>query len=380
MKSPALFSCLFLCTTPLIAAQPALGGPEHLSLQNEVNLGISRGLAFLKSQQKHEGFWSNEEHPALTALPLLAFQRNPFRKATEPDQEFLQRGYQFIRSKAQPDGGIYVHGLSNYNTSLALMVLLHTGLPADDALAAKARDFIVRQQAGGMANPALDGGIGYGPTGVSPKRQHPDLDNTLVALEALRFYQTARPNAELTPKDGLNWDAAIGFLSRTQNLPATNPNGSSAEADKGGFVYYPGFSNADPADGPRALRSYGSMTYAGLLSFVYADLKKDDPRVVAAVEWLSKNYSIEENPGLGQAGLYYYYHLMGKGLSAAGVAELPLANGKATAWAPALARKLLDLQKGDGSWANDTARWMEKDPVLVTSYCVLTLELLSGRD
>jgi squalene-hopene/tetraprenyl-beta-curcumene cyclase len=380
MKCPVLLACLVLCTTPLPAVQPVLGGPEHLSLQNEATLGISRGLAFLKSQQKPEGYWSNEEHPALTALPLLAFQKSPLRQTQHPEQEFLQRGYQFLRSKAQPDGGIYVHSLSNYNTSLALMALLHTGLPGDDALAAKARDFIVRQQAAGMANADLDGGIGYGPTGVSPKRQHPDLDNTLVALEALRFYEASRPNAEGTSKDGLNWDAAIGFLSRTQNLPSTNPKGSLADADRGGFVYYPGFSNADPADGPRALRSYGSMTYAGLLSFVYADLKADDPRVKAAVEWLSKNYSLEENPGLGQAGLYYYYHLMAKGLSAAGVTELPLAGGKTTAWAPALARRILDLQKGDGSWSNETGRWMEKDPVLVTSYCVLTLELLRGRD
>ena len=67
---------------------------------------------------------------------------------------------------------------------------------------------------------------------------------------------------------------------------------------------------------------------------------------------------------------------MSKALVAAGVEELTLADGKKVAWAPLLAKKLLDLQLGDGSWANDTARWMEKDPALVTSYCVLTLELI----
>ena len=59
-------------------------------------------------------------------------------------------------------------------------------------------------------------------------------------------------------------------------------------------------------------RSYGSMTYAGLKSMVFAGLKPDDIRVQAATKWLRANYSLDENPGLGQAGLYYYYHLMAK--------------------------------------------------------------------
>ncbi len=368
-----------LCSTPIVSAQSVPARTENISFQNEVQLGITRGLAYLKAQQKPEGHWSNDEHPALTALPLMAFHQDPQGAYRAGKQEFLQRGYNFIRSNAQADGGIYVRGLSNYNTALSLVALLYAGLPQDEALVTKARAFIIGQQAKGMLNESLNGGIGYGPNGVSPKRQHPDLDNTLVSLEALRTYQAAHPTAEAIAKDDLDWSAAIEFISRTQNLPATNPKSSATEADKGGFVYYPGFSNADPSEGPRALRSYGSMSYAGLLSFIFADLKKDDSRVVAAVEWLTKSYTVEENPGLGQAGLYYYYHLMSKGLSAAGISQLQLADGKKVAWAPVLARKILDLQKGDGSWANETGRWMEKDPVLATCYCVLSLEILANQ-
>jgi squalene-hopene/tetraprenyl-beta-curcumene cyclase len=368
-----------LCAAPIASAQRVLERPENISLENEVQLGITRGLAYLKTQQKPEGYWSNEEHPALTALPLMAFHQDPQGTYRADKQEFLQRGYRFIRSSAQADGGIYVRGLSNYNTALSLVALLHAGLPQDEALVTKARAFLISQQAKGMLNESLDGGIGYGPNGVSPKRQHPDLDNTLVSLEALRTYQATHPNSETSAKDDLDWNAAIEFISRTQNLPATNPKSSLAEANKGGFVYYPGFSNADPSEGPRALRSYGSMSYAGLLSFIFADLKHDDPRVVAAVEWLSKSYTVDENPGMGQAGLYYYYHLMSKGLTAARISQLQLANGKTVAWVPVLARKILDLQKGDGSWANETGRWMEKDPVLATCYCVLSLEILTKQ-
>jgi squalene-hopene/tetraprenyl-beta-curcumene cyclase len=75
-------------------------------------------------------------------------------------------------------------------------------------------------------------------------------------------------------------------------------------------------------------------------------------------------------------GLYYYYHLAAKGLASAGVRELTLADGKKVDWARDLALKLINLQNGDGSWVNDTARWMEKDPVLVTTYCVIALEIV----
>jgi squalene-hopene/tetraprenyl-beta-curcumene cyclase len=375
----ALAAGLFFVSGPTSMAEPIREKPGHVSLKNEVQLSIDRGLSWLKSQQKPDGTWSNADHPALTCLPLLAFERNPQSKFQSPDSrpDFLEKGYAFVRSLAKPDGGIYSTGLSNYNTSLALVCLLTRNLPADEPLITKARSFIIGQQAKGMTTESLDGGIGYGPTGVSPKRQHPDLDNTLIALEALRTYRTARPNAE--SEEDLDWNAAIQFLSRTQNLPESNPAGSKDPANRGGFVYYPGYSNADPTDGSKPLRSYGSMTYAGLLSFIYADLKSGDPRVQAAEDWLRKNFSLEENPGMGRAGLYYYYHLMAKGLAATGLESLELSNGSKLDWAPALAKKLLDLQQGDGSWVNDTGRWMEKDPVLVTAYCLLALETIASK-
>ncbi len=371
---PLGLALVFTTARTAVAADSIAKNPENASFRNEIQLAIDRGLTWLKEQQKPEGYWSTSEHPALTSLPLIAFHREPSGKYRPAKAEFLTRGYDFIRSKAQSNGGIYDRGLSNYNTALALVALLNTGDPKDEALIAKAREFIIAQQAAGMATESLDGGIGYGPTGVSPKRQHPDLDNTLVSLEALRAYQSARPNAEL--KKDLNWKAAIEFISRTQNLPSHNPKASTEESNKGGFVYYPGFSNADPVDGPKTLRSYGSMSYAGFLSFIYADLKPEDPRVSAAKTWLQKNYTLEENPGMGRAGLYYYYHLMAKGLTAGGVDRIELPDGQKVTWRPALAKKLMDLQQSNGSWINDSARWMEKDPVLVTSYCLISLEII----
>ena len=68
-------------------------------------------------------------------------------------------------------------------------------------------------------------------------------------------------------------------------------------------------------DGQVALRSYGSMSYAGLLSFIYAEMDKNDERVMAVRSWLNDNYTVKENPGMGPQGLFYYYHTMAKALS-----------------------------------------------------------------
>ena len=148
--------------------------------------------------------------------------------------------------------------------------------------------------------------------------------------------------------------------------------------DRGGFVYFPGDTKAgeqELEDGTIALRSYGSMSYAGLLSFIYADLEKDDPRIEAVMSWLGQNYTLTENPGVGQQGLYYYYQTIAKALSAAGLEHL-ISDGKKVDWRAELSRKLLSTQREDGSWVNANSRWWENDPVLVTSYTILSLAQL----
>ena len=363
------------------ADEPLPRDGKNLSFRNEIRDSLNRSLVWLRAQQNADGsFGKDTLHPALTALPLVAFQREPTGRFAKED--FVAKGYAYLRGFTQPDGGIYSkeNGLANYTTSVCLLALVGANEPKDFDTLVKARAYVVGQQAVGMAKPETDGGIGYGSIGASPKRGHPDLDNTVVALEALRA--TKHLIADKPGTKDLNWNAAIDFVARCQNLPSNKQPWASADADnKGGFIYYPGFSNAGEVTlegGGKALRSYGSMSYAGLLSFIYADVKSDDPRVTAAVAWLRKHYTLDENPGLEKSGYFYYLHLMAKGLTAAGITELEV-GGKKSDWRLALAERLMKLQQQDGSWLNDTARWKENNPVLVTTYCALTLEILYAQ-
>ena len=72
------------------------------------------------------------------------------------------------------------------------------------------------------------------------------------------------------------------------------------------------------------------MSYAGFKSLVYAGLTKDDPRVKAVLDWVGKNYTVKENPGVGDAGLFYYYHSFASALAASKLDEVVDADGNAS--------------------------------------------------
>jgi squalene-hopene/tetraprenyl-beta-curcumene cyclase len=122
------------------------------------------------------------------------------------------------------------------------------------------------------------------------------------------------------------------------------------------------------------------MTYAGIKSFIYARLDRDDPRVQKAYQWICKNYTLDENPGMasdedpdrGKQGLYYYYRTMAKALLLWGESTVPTPDGPRR-WAVDLGRKLLALQKEDGTWRNEADRWWEALPEISTSYALLAL-------
>jgi squalene-hopene/tetraprenyl-beta-curcumene cyclase len=351
-----------------------------------VRAAIERGVEWLLANQNSNGWWSTPDQPAVTGLVLTALNREPSGRFLRNRPSELNRAYDFILSSARPDGSIHRSGLANYNTALCLLALSTAGDPSFLPAIRAARDFIAGSQVDmgepGKLDTPFDGGVGYGSQGL-----HSDMNNTLAAIEAMRWSEAALPrdaDGRLPATKDLNWKAVERFLQNCQNLPSHNSADWVSEdpKDHGGFVYYPGSTKAESVTnaqtGRVSLRSYGSISYAGLLSYIYARVDKSDPRVVAVLNWLRDNYTLEENPGMGAQGYYYYLHLMTKALVAAGVDKLETdeVGAQAVDWRRQVAARLLELQQPDGSWVNENKRWWENDRCLVTSYVLLSLEML----
>jgi len=341
-------------------------------IAQQARASVEKGVAWLKTQQKPSGAWSEENMPALTALPLWAIAASG-SKAHSAEQD---KAVAFILGLQHPDGGIYVpqpgkkgSGLGNYNTSISVMGLFATG--RKDVLPAvlKARSYIASSQHFG--DDAHAGGFGYD---KESQRAYTDLNNTHFSMDAMRRTQSAedqRPGSE--KKADINWDAALKYVLQMQNTEGETAGGFAynTEDPKGGAV--------TNANGKITLRAYGSMTYAGLLAMVHAKLDKSDPRVRSAVDFGSRYWTVDENPGQGQQGVYFYLNIMARSLSAAGVDTLAKSDKSGEIrWREELVRKLVSLQKPDGSWANPNNRWWENDPVLATSYALLALEFAGG--
>ena len=380
MKNSVLIWLLSSVVCLGASSQPIALARKDISFRNEVQRAIDRGLTWLEQHQQTNGCWSTPDQPAVTALALAACKGDPKERYSKSEADWVKKGYAFVLGCVRPDGGIHQTNLVTYNTSLCMMALLAANTPEYDPILRKARRFLVGLQRDfdekGKTDNVFDGGIGYG-----SKYEHSDMGNTSAALEALYYTKHLVADKKLPDAQDLNWDAAIQFLQNCQNLPAYNKQSWASDdpKNKGGFIYYPGNSMAGSetnANGRVALRSYGSISYAGLLSYIYCDLKRDDPRVAAVSDWLRKNYTLDENPGMGPQGLFYYFNTMSKALTIYGTEDLILATGQRPNWRHDLAMKLINLQDRDGSWQNSNGRWWEKDPALVTSYALLTLERL----
>jgi squalene-hopene/tetraprenyl-beta-curcumene cyclase len=346
---------------------------------------IDRGLAYLKSQQKPDGGWQTEKDPpAITALVLRAFVLDD---DYDSKTDFVARGYKELLGYQVGDGGIYKDLLANYNTAIAVSALAAAEDPAFKPQIDKAVAYLKGLQwtpqmtsAEGETvtaeNDPWFGGWGYG--GRSRGKGRPDLSNASIALDALR-------DAGLKPTDPA-YQNALKFVTRLQNNSETND--AAWAADDGGFIYGPSDSRQgesmageyQDSTGRRLLRSYGSMTYAGLKSMIYAGLSKDDPRVRAAWRWITSNWTLDENPGMklnkpdaAQSGLYYYYLTLARALNAYDEPTITTSDGQKHDWRVELIDKLASLQKPDGSWSGDK-RWMEDNPTLTTAYVVLALQ------
>ena len=349
-------------------AKPAEDGAAEA--QDPYELAADKAVDFILANQNEDGgFGKYQGRPAssvgVTGLVTAALLASP-RGLTETSSPQVAKAVQFIAKNQLPDGSIMIpgKGYANYDTSAAVMALVRTENPAYKDILKKAEAFIrgiqLDEGEGITTDNPFSGGVGY-----TENRDVSDMSNTGFAIEAMH-------EMGVDPEDPF-FKKAMVFVNRVSNNPEVNDQAWAkdvAPPEFGGAVYRPA---ADPSRdevdiskagrGPTGWRSYGSMTYHAFKSYIYAGLKKDDPAVKGAIGWIERNYTVEENPGIGKQGQFYYYRVFAKALEAWGADEIA-----GNSWAQDLADKLVSMQKPDGSWMNDEPRWQEGDATLVTAY------------
>jgi squalene-hopene/tetraprenyl-beta-curcumene cyclase len=329
---------------------------------------VDKAVAFLGTKaQADDGSFNAGAGPAVTALVTTGLLRH----GRSPEDPVIAKALKYLEGFARPDGGLYAEGTfnKNYETCIAILCFKEANRNGKyDALLKKADAFIKSYQWGADGQKGQQdiefGGAGYGRRG-----DRPDLSNTSFLVDALK-----------AAGNGANSEAlkrALVFVSRCQNLEGpNNTTPFAAKINDGGFYYTPaagGNSQAGEDPGTGGLRSYASMTYAGLKSMIYAGLTPEDPRVKAALGWLKKHYDLNSNPGMGTAGLYYYYNTFAKALEALGQDKFVDEKGVQHDWRAELIDALASRQRPDGSWINENNKWLEGDASLVTGYALLAL-------
>ncbi|MEK7466428.1 MAG: hypothetical protein AAB074_03345 [Planctomycetota bacterium] len=360
-----------------LAGALASAGPNE-----DLQATWDKGAAVIAGKQAEDGGWGmpmagKDSDVSMTGLAVSALAGS--ETGSKKYADAISKGCAYLVRNQGSDGEIHNAGkvplMTNYKTAIAVVALATADKEKYKEAIQKGSAWLVAfqcQEAGSQkADPADPnyGGAGYDERGGKPRG---DMSNTSYMMEAL--------NAADLPRDSEAWKRAVKFLERCQNRSESNDGPGFDKAgvvvgDDGGFFYRPGDGKAERMklpNGKECIRSYGSMTYAGYKSMLYAGLTKDDARVKSALAWIGKNYTLDENPGMGTRGMYYYYHTFSTALHASGLDEIKDGDGESHKWAEELVAKLKSLQKEDGTWLGDP-KWMEDMEPLPTLYSLMCL-------
>lgn len=355
LRKGFLYSIVWVLSSAILLyiSSPIFGDDGDVEFKHRIKKSIDRGLHWLRNNQQKNGSWS--DNVGITSLVVMAYINSP-RKYNEKDDPFVRRGIEFILENVRPDGSIYKEHPPSYNTSLAILALESTKNPKHKNIIKNAQDYLIRLQSdeeeGYRPSDVYYGGIGYGGD------ERPDLANLQFALESLK-------KSGVTMKKSV-WKKAIKFIERSQNRSESNDQ--SWAKDDGGFTYSPKKTFV-----PGHV-SYGSMTYAGIKSLLFSDLPKDDPRIEAAIEWIKKHWTLEENPNFGLQTLFFYYRTLSIALSTYGEKIIITEDGVKHDWYRELAEKLMGLQHNEGYWVNTVTKFWEGNKDLVTAHAIQAME------
>ncbi len=384
---------------PAPAAAAAGLTPECL---DKGQAALAKAARLLRSIQGEDGSFGDPEtkmpgsvgYTAMAAAALVGSLPSAQRGADEA----VGRALAYVVRHQKENGAIWSSDrFVTYETSAAISALALARRPELRHAQVKARDFLASTQIAAEKDDPSYGGFPY----VSKTPQPADLSNLQFAVDALA-------RGEL-PADSPVWQRVQSYLQRVQNRSESNtgslemPGEKEGEkrtivsGDDGGAGYGPGMSKAGlkaRPDGTYELVSYGSMTYALLKCLLLSGVDASDPRVLAALAWLTSRFTLDRNPGFegardpakeGMQGYYYYLFTAARTLAVyEKVTKKPLvvrdADGRERAWRAELVEKLVSLQREDGGWKNEiAARWDEGSRTLATSYAAQALATALGQ-
>jgi hypothetical protein len=314
--------------------------------RDEVERSIREGVRYLKSRQRIDGSWpeaDDEARTGMTSLAALAL----LTAGESPDSPTITSALKFLR-------GFDPRTLNSvYSVSLQTMVFA-AAKPKDDLIRIGANVAWLEEAQLKPGDPPWPGSWSYKNT----RTRQGDNSNSQYALLALNA--AAELNVPVKPE---TWTLARTYWKSQQHRD-------------GSWAYNPLNGNSD---------STGSMTCAGLSSLIITGMKRfqgqetikgdqisrcgegaADPDVQRAINWLSQNFRVGQNIGVGLQWKYYYLY----GLERAGRLSGVRFFGSHD-WYREGAEELVHQQdKFQGFWRGGM---VESEPMIATSFSLLFL-------
>jgi hypothetical protein len=342
----------FLCLTRTASAEEPVATIAQDPFQaDDIDAAVSRGIAYLVSQQKKEGAITDRGHEnAMTALAIMAMASAGHQPADEtPEGAAMASGLTYLLGDGRQDqhgyfgasdgSRMYGHGI------VTLMLTEMLGMGTDTEMDSKihkscqkAIDLIVRSQ-GVKKGANARGGWRY-----TPDAGDSDLSVSVWQLMALRSAKN----------DGLNVSSvtienAIEYLKRSFTSPLDS-NGNPREI-KNGFSYEPN------GGGPSF-----TMTSAGLLAMQVCG-QYESPLVSGSSDWL-----LEHPPKWNDRFILYGLYYFAQGMHQRGGAHAEKA-------AKLVSELLLPKQKANGAWESSGGEEQNAGSVYCTSMAILSLSV-----
>lgn len=395
--------------TLLLAAVLVLGGAapaQESDLRGKLVSTWQSAADWIVAQQDASGSWKQgvpgreAPSPSYTGLILTALGNAP--ASVKPKYKpAIDKATGYLLSKVNPDGSVGEGPtgafLKTYGTAIALMAF--SSLERTEAVGQAIRGAQAYLKNNQLKEGGDRGGSGYGDDSPTlGKDGKPTTKKGIANMSTTGFAAEGLKMSGL-PQDDEFWKLVVEFVRRCQNNSELNNDPQFVAAlkaqglavgDDGGLFYAPLADRGQFKAGTRkvadkeVIQSYGSMTYDGIKTYLYAGLKKDSPEVKSAVDWVRKNYSVELHPGFAfdqvkrehLRGLYHYYLVMTRALDAYGENPFETFDGRKHDWPREIAEQLIKAVKETKMWVNDNPGWFEGDPVLSTSYVLVTCDVL----